>query len=98
MQQTIATEITAENAFASTAIASEVSGETWEAMYALRHAADFLEHASALIANGATISDPEVVDHFRWGIMKAFEFNNALSEPLRGDLSRDCFVGCAGGC
>ncbi|MDV2968847.1 hypothetical protein RZ532_22965 [Nitratireductor aquimarinus] len=58
MQKTIAAEIAAEKAFVSTALALGVSGETWEAIYALRHAADFLEHASALIANGATISDP----------------------------------------
>ncbi|EKF42634.1 hypothetical protein NA8A_08204 [Nitratireductor indicus C115] len=66
-------------------------------MYALRHAADLLEHASSLIAQGAEISDPEVMSYFRWGIMKALEFNNALPEHLRGDLSRDCFVDRTGG-
>lgn len=80
-----------EDAIADAADRAGVTGETLNSMYAMRHAADFLEHASELIAAGRKIGGPAVMQWFRWAVMKVIEANGALPEHLRGDLSYECF-------
>jgi hypothetical protein len=65
--------ISQHDAFVAHADANGVTGEAWEAMMALRDAADFLNHAAEMIADGANIKDDEVLKRVTWARWKVLE-------------------------
>jgi hypothetical protein len=89
----LADAVATHDAWMDAAASSGVGSEGMTAIAALRNAADFLEQAACEIAEGKAVSGPEAVQWFRWGIMKAVEFNSMLPEEVRGELSAECFHG-----
>jgi len=85
---TTADLIAAERAFAATALASGVTGKAWDGMYALRHAADFLDQAATHIAEGRAYDAQEIVEQFHWAAFKLAEFEALLPDEVRGLVGR----------
>lgn len=89
--------IAADDAYYGAAVASGLTAETHTALACLRAADDFLQQAAMSAATGAGIASQEVLEPFRWAVMKIVEFNAMLPEGVRGDLSSDCFKKRKGG-
>jgi hypothetical protein len=62
-----------EDAFVAHAEGNGVTGKAWEVMFALRHAAEFLDHAAEMMADGLEIGDPEVMKRIDWARSKIVE-------------------------
>lgn len=45
---------------------------------------------ASLVAEGHSPDAPEVMQYFRWTVMKLAEFNDMMPEEMRGDLSFEC--------
>ncbi len=89
--------IAADDAYYGAAVATGLTAETHAALACLRAADDFLQQATMSVATGAGTSSQEVLEPFRWAVMKIVEFNAMLPEGVRGDLSADCFKNRGGG-
>lgn len=83
--------IAADDAYYGTAAANGLTPDAMTALSCLRAADDFLIQAAMSAATGAGIASPEVLEPFRWAVMKIIEVNAMLPEVVRGDLSSDCF-------
>jgi hypothetical protein len=59
------------------ATANGVTGRAWEVMMALNHAAEFLEWAADMIADGRDVDHPEVIERANWARSKIVEATGA---------------------
>lgn len=91
LKASIGALIAADAAFFEAAIGHGLDIEVRNAVTALRHAEDFLQQAAMALATGSGLSSPDVLTPFRWAVMKVVEFNAALPDEQRGDLSVHCF-------
>jgi hypothetical protein len=67
-------------AFTAHAKANGVKGETWDAIFALCHAAEFLEWAADLMADGRALGDPQVRERVQWAMLKLTELPVCVDE------------------
>lgn len=63
------------------ATANGVSGKAWEVVMALNHAAEFLEWAADMIADGLDVDHPEVVERVNWARSKVVEATGLAQMP-----------------
>lgn len=84
--------IAASDAVKATADRSGPSIETRNVMVEALTVADFAFEVARAIAQGRPLDAPEVADHFRWAVMKMVELNELMPEPMRADLSYECFM------
>lgn len=89
LSQSVDHLIARQDALIAAALATGLEGPGWDAFGALRHAAEFLDQASAQIAGGLPFDSPEVVTPFLWAVMKTLEFHDALPVESRAGLSSE---------
>jgi hypothetical protein len=69
-----------QKAFTAHAKANGVKGEAWDAIFVLCRAAEFLEWAADLMADGRALEDPQVRERIQWALMKLTELPVCLDD------------------